>query len=482
MKKSFYVIIFLILAFSGILLYNTLTFSTKQIEATPAAMPDIPDAAVERLSKALQFPTVTYHDASLFDSTVFLNFHQFLRESFPKVHENLSVETINKYSLFYRWEGKNPDLKPILLMAHIDVVPSEGEWENGPFSGEIKEGYVYGRGALDVKSGITGILEATEYLLEKNFTPERTICFAFGHDEETGGQQGNLQIARLMEERNIRFEYVLDEGGFIVNDMIPGITQPTAIIGIAEKGYLSIELTSKATGGHSSMPPKRTAIGQLAEAVRKLEQNPFPAEVKGAAEKMFEYAGPEMSFGMKFIFANRFLFNPLIKNELGKSPQSNALMRTTTAPTIFKGGYKDNVLPSEAKAVVNFRILPGESISSVMEYVRKTIDNPDIELYPYPFNAEPSPVSDTESFGFRQIHVSVKETYPNTIVAPYLVIAATDSRHYNNVADQIFRLLPVPLEKEDLKRIHGVNERIGVEQYKKLILFYLRIIENVNGE
>ena len=368
-------------------------------------------------------------------------------------------------------------------MAHQDVVPvgqeSEKNWAYLPFSGEISEGYIWGRGALDMKSSLMGLLEAIETLLENNFEPKRTIFLAFGHDEESGGINGAKKIAELLESRNIQFEYVLDEGGLIVKNIIPGVSDPVALIGITEKGYVSLELTVKTDGGHSSMPPKHTAVGILSKAIVKLEESPFPSNTSYATE-LFRHVGPRMPYFRKIIFANMWLFNPLVKRILSKSPETNATIRTTTAATMILGGEKENVLPIKAKAIINFRIMPGESVESVVNYVRRTIGAPNVEIRPLNVRFEPSPVSDIHSKSYEILRKTINQaiTENNLIVAPHLVVGATDSRYFTTLSDNIYRFLPILFHPEDIKRIHGTNERISIENYVQAITFYYHLIRN----
>ena len=431
---------------------------------------------------ALKF-LISNQKLSAFDGVPLLSFHRYLRNVFPKVHATLKRETINQYSLLYTWEGRQEKLKPILLMAHQDVVPvgqeSEKNWAYLPFSGEISEGYIWGRGALDMKSSLMGLLEAIETLLENNFEPKRTIFLAFGHDEESGGINGAKKIAELLESRNIQFEYVLDEGGLIVKNIIPGVSDPVALIGITEKGYVSLELTVKTDGGHSSMPPKHTAVGILSKAIVKLEESPFPSNTSYATE-LFRHVGPRMPYFRKMIFANMWLFNPLVKRILSNSPETNATIRTTTAATMFLGGVKENVLPIKAKAIINFRIMPGESVESVVNYVRRTIGAPNVEIRPLNVRFEPSPVSDIHSKSYEILRKTINQaiTENNLIVAPHLVVGATDSRYFTTLSDNIYRFLPILFHPEDIKRIHGTNERISIENYVQAITFYYHLIRN----
>lgn len=370
-------------------------------------------------------------------------------------------------------------------MGHLDVVPVEGksehQWTEQPFSGKVQDGYIWGRGALDDKSSVFGILEAVELLLQKNYAPERTVYLAFGHDEEVSGINGAIRIAAWLQQQGVQAEYVLDEGLVVLEQALPGLEQPLAMIGVAEKGYTTLRLTAKLPeGGHSSMPPQGTAIGILSQALVTLENEPFPAKIDGATAGLLRYAGPETWLPYKVLFANLWLTGGVLMGQLGKEPAANAIIRTTTAPTMLQGGVRENVLPTEATAVINFRILPGETVESVRAYVQETIDNERItvEIMQEEFSSNPSPISATNTFGFEVLQRSMQEVFPDVVVAPALVVGATDSRHYSQLTNNIYRFMPVQLTKADLKRIHGIDERISVEQYKQMIRFYRQLILN----
>ena len=343
-----------------VLVFNTLKFNREAVEISPLFdNTEINKQAVaERLSQAIQFETISYMNPAERNPEVFKGFHKFLATSYPQLHANLELEMVNELSLLYRWKGSDASLKPILFMAHQDVVPVDVEtidrWAYEPFSGAINEGIIWGRGAIDIKSGIMGVLEAVEYLLTKGFAPKRDIYLAFGHDEEIGGNQGAAKISKLLKDRNLDFKFILDEGGSIVGGgVIPGVDSPVALIGIAEKGYVSLELVATAVGGHSSMPPKNSALGVIAKALVALEENPFPSNMTYSS-KLFESIGPIMGGSQKLVFANMWLTEPLVEKILSRSKTTNATIRTTTAVTMAKGSSKDNILPSEASAIVNF--------------------------------------------------------------------------------------------------------------------------------
>ncbi len=473
------ILVVLVCAFT----FNTIRFSSRQLPVEPVANRAIPDAVCERLSDVTRIPTVSYE--THIDTAAFVAFKNYLAEAYPLVDSLLEKEVINEYSLVYKWPGSRPKLTPILLLGHIDVVPVEGEslsrWTVPPYSGAIQDGYIWGRGTLDDKVNIVGMLEAVTLLLEEDYLPERTVYFAFGHDEEVGGLNGAKAIASHFKNQGLQFEFALDEGMVVLENALPGLARPATLIGVAEKGYVSMTLTVQLeNGGHSSMPPPQTAIGLLADAINKLAQNPFPATISGPTELLFDHVGPELSLPYKVVFANTWFFEDILLSQLSKMPSANATVRTTMAPTILRAGLKDNVMPSTASATINFRIAPGETTESVKDHLEKVIADNRIRITPgeAAFSSNPSSISSIESFGFKAVQKTAQQLFPEGVIAPTLVIAATDSRHYESVATDIYRFMPWRTTHDDLKRIHGIDERIGVEDYKRLIHFYYQLIQN----
>lgn len=487
MKKLFRLLfrlfLFTILIFGVIVLYNALTQSSKQLSVETVEKISVPDQALNRLSTVVQQATVSYPDR--IDTTAFESFKQFTATAYPLVDSFLERTVINEYSLVFKWPGKKQALPPVLLMGHIDVVPVEKaglkDWTKGPYSGLIDDQFIWGRGTLDDKMSIIGVLEAMELLLEKGYQPERTIYLAGGHDEEIGGINGARAIANWFENQAIRFEYILDEGSIILRKALPGLKTPAALIGIAEKGYVTLKLeVNLEKGGHSSMPPTTTAIGILSDALVKLKPEVFGASMEGPVRQMLDHVGPEMDWPYRAIFTNLWLFEGILKSQFAKEATTNAITRTTIAPTIIQGGVKENVLPTQSEVMINFRIMPGETIASVKERVAEVIDDERITISSNSggFENEPSPTSSTSSFGYGTIQKTVLEIFPETVVLPSLVIAGTDSRHYHALSEHVYRFSPMVLERSDLPRIHGVDERIGKEQYKDLIRFYHQLILN----
>lgn len=468
-----------------ILLVRTARFTSRQVDVEPVPAVAIDtEAAAARLAYALRFPTLSHLDPAQRNDAAFAALNDYLIRSFPLVHATLSREAVGEYGVLYTWHGNESGSKPILLMGHMDVVPvapgSEGDWQQSPFAGQMADGYIWGRGAIDDKSSVLALLEAVELLLGEKYVPSRTVYLAFGQDEEIGGHLGAVAIVDLLVSRGVGLEYVMDEGGLVISDA-PPLNAPTALVGIAEKGYLSLALTINGEGGHSSMPPRQTVVGILSSAVAKLQDNPFPGGLRGPTRQFLSFVGPELPFFQRFIFANTWLFGPFIERQFAAAPSSDALLRTTTAPTMLEAGIKENVLPTRARAVVNFRIFPGETVESVTERVRNLIDDSRVHIEPSGNSAEnPSPVSSTEAPAYGILQRTIRQVFSEAVVAPYLVVAATDSRHYQRLSENVYRFQPVRLRREDLARIHGTNERISIEGYKDSIRFFRQLIVNSN--
>lgn len=466
----------------AILVVRAVGFTSRQIPAAPAAELKIDrDASLRRLSEAVRFRTIAAPEMSPAQIAEFARMGEFLGQAFPRVAKQLEKETVGGHSLLFTWPGRNRALKPMLLMAHMDVVPAvENDWRHPPFSGAIADGFVWGRGTMDDKASMIAMLDAVEHLLGAGFTPDRTVYLAFGHDEEIGGHNGAAKIAQLLHGRGIALEFVLDEGLNIVEKIIPDVAAPVALIGIAEKGYLSLRLTVETSGGHSSVPPADTAIGVLSRALHRLEDTPFPSRLSGATRRMLEYLGPEMSWTNRMALANLWLFDPLVRRQLARSPLTGATIRTTLAPTMFSAGSSENVLPARAAATVNLRLLPGDTIENATEQVRRVIGDPRVKIARLPVHEEPSPVSDIHGPSFQLIARTIRQTEPAAVVAPALLVAATDSRHYRRLTPNIYRFLPIAVGPEDAARYHGVDERIAIADYERCVRFYAQLIRNAS--
>ena len=394
---------------------------------------------------------------------------------------------MGKASLLFTWEGKNPSLDPIALLGHQDVVPvSEGtekDWEHDPFGGEIADGFLWGRGALDMKNHLIGVLESVETLLEDGFVPERTVLLCFGHNEEivASPDSGALRISKLLESRNIRLDSVLDEGGAILPVDVPHVfNKNMAGIGIAEKGYCDFEISVSAKGGHSSAPPTHTALGQLADVIKDIEKHQFPSKITPLVSDLFDRIGRNSSFLARNILCNTTILMPVLKKVMSSIPASASFVRTTTAVTMAQGSPAANVLPQKASVTVNFRIMPGMTIADVEKHLRKVIKNKNAEIKLLGGN-EPSNISPTDSRAFKAIEDICFRMNGNNVVAPYLVMGGTDARNYQNICNNIYRYSPFLMDSKLIFTTHGTNERIELSSFKDGIAFFKRYIKTLAG-
>lgn len=468
-----------LLFLAALLIFRAMMFgrAPEPVEALEAPAVDAALVA-EHLSAALQIQT----DATGEDAQALEKMSRRLQELYPRVHGTLGRERVNGHSLLYTWAGRDPALEPVLLCAHMDVVPfdpaTRSEWTHPPFSGAVADGFVWGRGALDMKSTLITIFEAVEGLIRAGYQPERTLLLGFGHDEELGGWQGANRIAALLAERGVALAAVLDEGGAVMAGAVPGLALPAALIGITEKGYATVEVKVEGRPGHSSMPPRHTAIGVLARALARLETRPMPARTS-LARLMFEDLGPFLPFTMRMALANPFLFGNVVQKRLESNPQTNALIRTTMAITMIEGGLKDNVLPARAQAGVNCRLLPGDSRDRLVEHIRRAVNDEAVQITLPPENGwDAAPVSPVDSPVYRSLTRAIRQVFPDAIPAPYLMSGASDSRHYAALSPNVYRFSPYLLDSAQLRTIHGIDERISVEALGLMVTFYHQVIKS----
>ena len=392
-------------------------------------------------------------------------------------------ENVNGKALLYTWQGSDAKAAPVMWMAHQDVVPiapgTEKNWAQQPFAGVVHDGYIWGRGSWDDKGNLYAQMEAIEMLLAAGFQPRRTVYLAYGADEEVGGKRGAAKIAELLKSRGVKLDYVLDEGLMIVHGMVPGLQPGAAMVGVAEKGYASYKLELETAPGHSSMPPQDTAIGMMSKALVALEANPMPVRMAGLPQQSFEMMAPEMSGMNRVALSNFWLFKPMLERMLAKAPSTNALIRTTTALTIVNAGVKDNVLPGTASATVNFRLLPGDTLDGVEQHMHQVIGNDKVRITADgDFNTEASRVARQDGAAFTAVNRTIRQVFPDVVVAPGLMIGATDSRYFDGMSDSVLKFGPVRAQPEDLPRFHGTNERMSVKGYADMIRFYHQLLKN----
>lgn len=484
MKKFLLSLLLAVIVLVAVLFIKTASFKSKQIAPADGKRKEltVDESAVKHLSEAIKINTTSFDDTAIVNQAAFDSFFTFLKTEYAPVFENLEDTIINQRSLLLKWKGKNESVKPVILYAHLDVVPIEestkAKWTHAPFSGEVADGFIWGRGAMDDKGSLISIFEALKRLQARKFTPERTIYFAFGSDEEIGGNRGAAAIADYLRAQKVSFEFYMDEGGMVSEGIVPNIKRPVALIGTAEKGYVTLELRANVKGGHSSHPPKESAVDVITSAINKLHDNPEKRRAVETVNEFLEFVGPEMPSPLKIVFANRWLFQPLILNEYEKSDEGRALLRTTEVATVINAGMKENVIPSLVTAKINFRVLNDETTKDVIARAEKTINDTLVkitagELY------EPSRNSSSSTYGFKLIQQTTAEVFPDAIVAPFLMLGSTDSKHFQDITENTYRFFPVRMNNDLLGTVHGIDERIGVKDYMETISFYETMLLNI---
>ncbi len=470
-------ILAVIAVFFVIILGRTLAFRPKQ---EPAASPTEVKLEEGRVAANMQAiirsKTVSYLDKSLEDETVFEEFPARLKELYPRLHEKLPQERIGSRGLLYRWPGKKSD-KPGVLMAHYDVVPvQEATWDKPPFSAAIENGVLWGRGTLDTKCTLLGVMEAAEKLIGEGFVPENDIYLAFSGDEEIFGPGAPAIVAELAR-RNVTPTFVLDEGGAVVDNVFPGVKEPCALIGLGEKGIMNIGLEAVSAGGHASTPPPHTAVGIVAKAVTRVESKPFPFRLTPAVFRMFDTLGRRSNFLYRMILSNLWCFKPLLNLMcIKKGGEMNALIRTTCAFTQMSGSPAHNVLPPKAAVGANVRLMAGDTVESARAYVEKAVNDSRVSVTILN-GTNPSPCSPAEGEAWDRLITAIGQTWPQAAVSPYLMVAATDSRHYAAISKHVYRFSPLRMTAEERRTIHANNERIELNKLYDLVRFYVRLVK-----
>lgn len=488
-KKILLTLVAAIAILVGVVLFRTFTYGSAPADVREIALPATPaidtDRAAARLGEAIRFKTITLQagDPREGQEGPWLEMQDWMAATYPAFHAAANKETIpGGYSLLFTWQGSDRSLNPILLMAHQDVVPvnigTESDWDAPPFSGEIKNGYVYGRGTIDDKGSMVGLFEALDALARDGFAPKRTILLMLGHDEEVSGSGAAAGI-ELLKSRGMQPEMALDEGFMAIeNNPLTGNTM--AFIGIAEKGYLTLQLTVTAAGGHSSTPPRDSATVRLSRALVALDENQMPSDLsKPPVSTLFATAAPDMPFTQRMAFANQWLFGGMIDGQMGQIPAANAMIRTTTAPTMLTGSAKENVLAQRASAIINFRIHPNdteEDIIAHVENVTRDIEGLEIVMGTSGIRgAGASPVSSMDNLAYSVLYAVAADS-SGAPVTPGLVLGATDARYASAITDNVYRFMPAVMSTEDLTGFHGTNERLTVENVGRLAKGYAQII------
>lgn len=435
------------------------------------------EKAISDLGEMIKCKTISCRNKSLEDDAEFDKFRDLLPQLFPEIHKIVDRKLIGNRAILYHWKGKSASA-PVIFMSHYDVVSVvEEDWERSAFDPVIIDGEMWGRGTIDTKITLNGIMQAAEKLAKESFVPENDLYFAFAGDEEISGT-GAPMIVDYLEEQGIVPALVIDEGGALVNKVFPGVRKTSALIGVAEKGMTDIELSVKGAGGHASSPPPHTAVGKLSQACVNIENKPMKFRLSQASEGLFKTMGRNSNFVYKLIFSNLFVFKPILNMICKKGGgEMNALVRTTVAFTQMEGSKGANVLPPEAKMVANVRIAEGDTVDSVVAHFKKCIKDEDVNVRVIHGN-NPSPSSSTKTEGYGKIKNAILDTWGDVIVSPYLMVACSDSRHYCRISENVYRFSAMALTNEERARVHGNNERISVEQIVKSTEFFVRLMQN----
>ena len=478
-----YIILALLVLLVIVLAVNTIRKKPKKTTAqSPVPLDLDKDKLAKNLSGMIQHKTVTSSTMDGFDKDAFLGLHAYIEKTYPLLHKTLEKEVVNTYSLLYKWTGSGSEKKPFLMMAHMDVVPVDertaDKWTHEAFSGAIADGYVWGRGAIDMKGQLAAILESVEYLIGEGYVPKRDIYIALGHDEEAMGTLGAQKIVDRLSEKGIRLDFVIDEGGVVMDGKVMNVDAMVAAVGICEKGYADIKLIAESAGGHASRPPKQTAVGALAKAIVALEKHHMKPTLNKPLKDMLDAVGGYMRFPLNVIASNLFLTKPLLLKGFGSSSTGAAMVRTTAAPTMLQGSSAPNTLAERAEAVVNFRISPDDTVSELLTHIKRTVGD-DIKLEVIQAY-EPSGVSATDTEAYRIIKETIMTMFPGYVVSPYLMVGATDSRRYAAVADGIYRFQPFRSMADDLDTIHATNERLHIESLREGVEFFVQLVKKAD--
>ena len=455
---------------------RTAKFSpSKEVPRNPQPVTVDMDALVDTFSSLIRCKTVSYYDHSLEDEAEFDKLVNMLPELYPHVFEACTLTRFDGRALLFKWPGREPG-NPAVLMAHYDVVPvDEDEWEHDPFGGEVIDGVLWGRGCLDTKATFNGVLFSANALIAEGFVPEHDVYFAFSGGEEVSGP-GAKRIVDWFTEQGITPELVLDEGGAVVADVFPGVSRPGGFIGIAEKGNMFVRLEAKSGGGHASAPKPHSPVVVLSEAVDAIENNPMPIKLSEPVAKLFDTLGRHASPVFRMLFANLNVFMPVLDVICRKTGGNlNALMRTTVAFTQMQGSAAPNVIPPAASVTTNIRINPEDTVDDVLAYLKETIDDEQVKIEMID-GWNPSPVSRTDCEGYDRIARAVADTWTDCIVSPYVMVQYSDSRHYCDLSDRVYRFSAYDATSEELGTIHGNNERIRLDALRRTIEFYTRLM------
>lgn len=438
--------------------------------------------AVAKLQALVRIPTVSYREPERVDTAAFDAFVEELARQFPLLHERLELTRVHTHGLLFQWRGASAE-RPVVLMAHLDVVPVEGSWQHDAFSGAVVDGQIWGRGTLDDKGCLVGICEAVETLLERDFTPAQDVWLSFGCDEEVFGTAAETAVAEL-KGRDVRPWFVVDEGGAIAHDAFTGVGKPIAVVGVTEKGIMSVLLRVEGRGGHASTPAKLGPTARLARAITRLDRSPMPTSLPAPTVELFHRMAPHAPLALRPLLANAGRLGPALARVLtALGPESAAMVRTTFAVTTLSGSPALNVIAQSATAGVNIRIMLGDTSETVLAHLRKVIGDDKVEIDVVEVY-EPSPLSpystaDRKDEAFDLIEATISEVFPDAVPAPYVMMAATDSRSFSPICDRVYRFAPFRMTKAQREAIHSYDEHLGVDDFLDGVRWYQRLIERL---
>lgn len=510
MKNILLGLLIVLIVLIGFVLIRTITYPFKEAQFSKSQALTIQkdDSALYRFSGGIKIPTISTGELGDFDYTSFDVFKEYIMKTYSLVYQRTDHYEVNGYGLVFKLKGSNPALKPILFLSHMDVVPPgdapilhkeenifnpldkavpaiqnvAGKWDYPPFSGAVANGRIYGRGTLDMKGMLFSLMESMTGLIKEGYTPQRDIYLAFGFDEEVGGRKGAEKIAADFKQRGLDFDAVYDEGGVVLEKgSIGGIDADVALIGCAEKGFLSARIKVKGLGGHSSMPPLESAIGKAAIIMQRLEDDQMKPALTPLIQEFFDNVGGAMSFTTRMAIANKWLLRPIFLSQLAKNNSTNALVRTTTALTMMKGSDGTNVLSPEVSFVVNFRLLPGNTVQEVKEHIAKATKGFDVEIEEIDNTRAASNVSPTSTKAYQMIEAGIQQIFPNALTTPYLTVGGTDAYKYQIVSKNIYRFIPFKINSAEQQSIHSTNEYISIENYQKMIHYFTYIMRNYDS-
>lgn len=461
-----------------VILVRTFTFKEKNnVQRKGGEIPKSSEDIVYKLGQIIKCKTVSHNDANLIDFKEFDKMIELTKKLWPTVYEKCEFTETDDRALMFYLKGKSNE-KPTVLMAHYDVVPVTEGWDSDPFLGEVKDGYLYGRGTIDTKGTMACCLSALEEALKEGYIPNNDLYLTFGSNEEVcGNSQYNLVIK--LKEKNIKPALVFDEGGGILENAFPGVNSDIAFLGMVEKGMLNIKLSIDSNGGHSSSPKKNGPVIKLSKALIKLEKHPMKPQLTQTTDELLRVMGKNASFGLRLVLANLWLFKPLVKKIFTiASSDTRALLTSTFAFTTLNGGNQINIIPNHVEAGINCRLAPFDTCEDVIKHVKNVINDPDIKIT-YENTNKIYPECSFKQPGYQLIKDTIVETYNGTVVSPFIMLGGTDGRHYCEISDCVIRFTPMKLTNDDRKGVHGLNEKVKVETLEKCLEFYRRLLMKI---